>query len=144
MLFSFIFSAVALRSDACFWIVASLDMLKSYLIFSVLILYGYVFTVPSWRGFMEKELFFPFFMKGGIQVPPTQQHFQFSHSSLQLLFIRSMLLVSLLLSFCLLLTSGILPRRVISIAASRYSFTFFSVHSSAPYNTRESLVVEAA
>lgn len=56
MLFSFIFSSVASRSDTGFWIVTSLDMLKSYLIFLVLILYGYVFTVPSWRGFIEKEL----------------------------------------------------------------------------------------
>ena len=93
-----------------------------------------------WR----KNFFFPFFMKGGIQVCPTQQHFQFCHGSLQLLFIRSMRLVSLLLSFCLLLTSGILPRHVISITASQYSFAFFKVHSSAPYNTRESLIVEAA
>jgi len=90
------------------------------------------------------NFFLPFVVKSGIQVPPTQQHFQFSHGSLQLLFIHSMLLVSLLLSFCLLQALGFLPRHVISITVSRYSFAFFRVHSSGLYSTRESLNVKAA
>lgn len=137
------FSAIVLKYATGFCIDTSLDMLKSYSMLLFLMLYGYVSAVPSRSHFIEGILFLPFFMKGGIQVPPAQHHFQFSYGSMQLLFIRSMLLVSLLLSFFLLLTSGILSRHVISITSSRYSFTFFKVHSSAPYNTRESLFVEA-
>lgn len=58
-----------------------------------------VLTVLSWRGFIEKEILPLSFYERYYTGTPTQQHLLFPHGSLQLLFIHSLLLVSLFLWF---------------------------------------------